>query len=316
MNPVRCMVTLALALLAPAALAQQPSSAEWDRLEIGARYWVSTGKTTRGHDASSEDCFTGIACGNPTSTLTYGGLDTNAVELYARKAFGESWFVKGLAGIGRVNTGTFTDQDFVLPGSQIMFLETVSNVSGEMRYGLVDIGLDVWKNGASAVGLFVGYQQWTEDLEGHGGSTTVDLLGLGSDLPPSVTVIRNRLTWQAARVGLAYREVNGRTRLNAEVAGVPYAKYRNEDSHLLRQSPSDLGPAPNVIANGRGIGALLELEVRRSFPELWDLDLGLAYRYWRLKSTQGDQTAAGFTFPITELESERQGVMFTITKRW
>jgi hypothetical protein len=298
--------------IAGGALAQDPPPAP--SLEIGVRYWLSTGSTQRGHNASENDP-TIIDFGNPTSTLIYDGLDAHSVELYARKPLGEVWFVKGLVGLGRVTTGTFTDQDFIsVFGTQLMFLETITKTDGKLQYGMLDFGADVWKRGNDTIGVFVGYHQWTEELEGHGGSTTVDLFDFDTNLPPSVIVIRNKLTWKAGRAGMVYRGLNGRTRVNAELAYVPYAKYRNEDSHLLRENT--FGPSPNIIATGRGVGYQLELEVRRSFPQLWDLDIGLAYRYWNLKAKRGSQTQAGETFPIVELVSERQGVMFSVTKSW
>src|SRR5262245_44920088 len=92
---------LAAACLIGSAQAQSASEerAGW---ELGVRYWLSTGETKSSHDASSSDCLTGIPCGNPTSTLTYDRLDANTIELYARKGFGERWFVKGNVGLGSV----------------------------------------------------------------------------------------------------------------------------------------------------------------------------------------------------------------------
>src|SRR5262245_15752311 len=110
--------TLSLAS-AHAQNAEQPASG-W---EVGVRYWLSTGETSSSHDASSQSCF-GVPCGNPTSTLTYDKLDAHTVELYARKSFGERWFVKGNAGIGVIPNGRLVDQDFVV--FQILALESVS----------------------------------------------------------------------------------------------------------------------------------------------------------------------------------------------
>src|SRR5262245_57545406 len=118
---------IAAMLASAAALAQDPEPAD-ARLQAGARYWLSTGSTKRSHDASSASPL----LLNPTSTLIYSDLDSNALELYARKGFGESWFVKGNLGVGSVNTGTFTDQDFFIDNGQRVMTQTVSAVSGKL----------------------------------------------------------------------------------------------------------------------------------------------------------------------------------------
>jgi hypothetical protein len=309
---MRCLVAgLFILNGAGGALAQDPPEAARS-VEIGVRYWLSTGKTSSSHDASSQDCF-GVPCGNPTSTLTYDNLDAHTVELYARKGFDQGWFLKGNAGIGVIPNGTLVDQDFVV--TQFLVFETTSGLSGKMYYGTIDVGREIWKRGNSTLGLFVGYHHWNERLDVRGFSNTQNGFFVFLDEPgENVPTIRNEQTWNSTRVGLELNDVRGRTRFRGELVLVPYAKYRNEDSHFLRD---DLGPTPNVIASGRGRGYQVEVEVRRSFPQLLDLEFGLAYRLWRLSSKKGNMTFAGEdSFPVSELESERQGVMFTISKSW
>lgn len=294
-------------LVASGVQAQEPPEARLG-LQAGARYWVGTGSTKRSHDASS---FSSIAL-NPTSTLTYSNLDANALELYARKRFGDRSFVKGNLGIGIINSGTFTDQDFFLAGGQAVMTQTVSAADGKLNYATIDVGTDIAQSGNSTFALFVGYQRWNERVDGHGFSDSFGTAGLSD----SVLAITNDLTWQSLRMGLEWRAVRGRTRFNVEAALIPYAKYRNEDSHYLRQSPSDLGPVPNVIATGKGWGGQIEAEIRRSYPDLWGLEFAIGYRYWRLDSERGTQSQAGLSFPIVELVSERHGATFTVGKTW
>ena len=127
-------------------------------------------------------------------------------------------------------------------------------------------------------------------------------------------VISNERIWDSARLGVEWRSQRGRTRLQGELAFVPYASYRNEDSHWLRQNT--LGPAPNIIATGYGTGYQFEVELRRSYPDLFDLEFGIGYRAWRLASSKGEMTFVGGTFPVVDLVSERQGVTFTVSKTW
>jgi hypothetical protein len=291
--------------VAGGALAQE----EPRGLEIGVRYWISSGQTRSSHDASGADPI----LGNPTSTLTYDKLGAHTAELYVRKGLGERWFVKGNAGIGTITHGRLIDQDFAT--SQILVFETTSGLNGKLYYGTIDFGREVSKSGNSSFGLFAGYQHWNERLDAYGASNSGDPFFVFTNLPGNtVPVISNEQMWDSARLGAEMRSVRGRTRFHAELALIPYAKYRNEDSHWLRQNT--LGPAPNVIATGTGRGAQFEFEVRRSYPDFFDLEFGLGYRYWRMESNKGTMTFGGGSFPVVDLVSERQGVTFSVTKAW
>src|SRR5262245_2837548 len=225
-------VTVGLCLAAGSAAAQT----DWElspSFELGARWWVNTGSTSRSHDASALD----PTLGNPTSTLAYTNLDANVGELFARKRLGERWFMKGNLGLGKVNTGTLTDQDFFFVGGTPFMTQTVTATDGKLNYASIDLGREMWKAGIAKFSLFAGYQYWNEKIDGHGFSDSFGPAGV----PPSVMVISNNLTWQSLRLGGDMRLVRGRQRVVVDVALVPYAKYRNEDSHFLRQDPSDLG---------------------------------------------------------------------------
>jgi hypothetical protein len=306
MRVARRFIVLAV-LVTSGALAQDPPDTARG-LEIGVRYWVGTGMTKSSHDASGLD----PTAGNPTSTLTYDKLDSHTVELHARKSFAD-WYVKGNVGVGRISNGRFVDQDFF--AGQALFLETVSGLSGKLSYGGIDVGRDIWRRGDSTLGLFLGYHHWNERLDAHGFSNTNRALFVFTrELGEDVLVISNDQTWDSLRLGAAMKSVRGRTRFLVELAFVPYARYRNEDSHWLRQDT--LGPAPNIIATGWGMGGQLDVEVRRSYPEYFGLEFGLGYRYWRLASRSGTMTFGGNSFEVTELLSERHGVTFTVGKSW
>jgi hypothetical protein len=299
----------AAAVVAAAGAHAQTPPEPASGLEIGVRYWVGSGMTTSSHDASNFD----PALGNPTSTLTYDQLDSQTLELYARKRFLEHWFVKGNVGLGTIPNGRFVDQDFF--AGQALFLETVSGLSGKLYYGSIDVGRAIGRSGNSTFGLFVGYQHWNERLDAYGFSNTNNALFVFTQtLGDNVPVISNEQTWDSLRIGAEMTSTRGRTRFHVDLAFVPYAKYRNEDSHWLRQDT--LGPAPNVIATGRGMGGQIDVELRRSFPEYFGLELGVGYRYWKLYSTSGTMTFGGESFTVTDLVSERQGVTFTISKAW
>lgn len=276
------------------------------RGELGIRYWLSTGETKNSHNAQAAS----PAAGNPTSVLTYENLYAHVVEIFGRQNFADDWFLKGNLGIGRINTGWFDDEDYF--AGQVKFLDTTSSVTeGEIAYGTVDLGVRQWslEGGRSSVGLFIGVNQWREDVDAYGITRTVDTLGIFSDRPNSVLVLSNKVTWRSLRLGLAGHLAFGQHgELIADLAYIPYSKVRNEDSHHLRP---DLGPVPNVIKEGVGTGVQLDFELR--YEILRRTLLGLGARYWRLKAEHGTDNGE---FPLVELISERFGLTLSLARRW
>ncbi len=298
-------------LLSAGALAQDEPPA-FQRGELGVRYWLSTGEIKHAHNAQG----TNPSLGNPTSVLLYENLDANALELFGRGLFAREWFLKGLVGVGRINTGSFDDEDF--NAGQVKFSDTTSSVSsGWLSYGTIDVGHQwVLQHGAVNLGVFAGYSQWTEQVEASGAT---DHLGfIGGDIDRSTRVISNKLTWRALRIGFAGQFIFGRARLAADLAFIPYATYRNEDSHHLRQDPDDLGPVPNILHTGDGRGVQLDAEL--GYEVYRRTVLALGWRYWTMESTDGKRSLPNFPsfpeLPLTELYSKRTGLTVSLRHLW
>ena len=304
----RLWAVAVLLLVAGAAAGQEE---EWRRPsgEFGVRYWLSTGTTKHSHNAQ------GLvpSAGNPTSTLTYENLDANVLEIFGRQVFAQDWFLKGNLGWGRINTGLFTDEDFA--AGQVKFSETTSAVpKGWLGYGTIDLGYQwVRREGAVRLGVFAGYTQWTEYVDAHGAT---DKLGfIGGNIPTSVTVISNKAIWQALRVGFAGDlAISRRAWFSVDLAAVPYALIRNEDSHHLRQGT--FGPPPNIFIEGTGYGVQADAEVRYAISRRTEVGLGV--RYWYLRATHGDRKL-NIDFPdlpIVEIYSERFGALLSLRRTW
>jgi len=281
--------------------------------ELGVRYWFSEGSSTRSHNAQ------GLvpSLGNPTSVLTYEDVKTHALELHGRKNWGRGWFVKGNAGLGDTQSGSFDDEDF--NRGQVKFSDTTSTVKGDwLGYATIDVGKDLWRSRSFSGGFFVGLGYWAERLDAYGIVVTVPRPvppDNGRRLSDSTLVITNETTWVALRVGFAGKwQFGAATRLVLDAAFIPYAEVRDEDSHWLRQSPNDLGPAPNIHMTGKGYGVQMDLEVRQTIAAAWELGAGL--RYWWLRATDGTRSAVGISVPLSELESQRFGLLLSVTHRW
>lgn len=303
---MRIRVLILAAAFSAAALGEEAPRAAQPG-ELGIRYWLSTGETKNSHNARAAS----PALGNPTSVLTYENLDAHVLELFGQASFAGNWFVKGNLGVGSITNGSFDDEDYL--AGQFKFLDTTSSVpEGTITYATFDVGITPWvlQGGRSSVGLFLGYNQWTEEVDGYGITQTADPLGVGGgNLPDSVLVISNKAQWKSLRLGVAASlAFSERGRLVADLAYVPYSKIRNEDSHHLRP---DLGPVPNVIKEGVGLGVQLDAELRYLISRRTTLGAGV--RYWRLKAEHGTDNV---DFPLVELTSERMGVTLSLARIW
>jgi len=281
------------------------------RAELGLRYWLSTGETKHSHNAQ----VLAPAFGNPTSVLTYENLDAHVLEAHGRVRFADNWFLKGYVGLGRVNTGSFDDEDYF--AGQVKFSDTTSSVKeGSISYFTIDVGRYEWslQSGRMVLGAFVGFSQWTEDVDAYGIMVTVGPPGF--DEPDSLLVISNKARWRSLRLGLAADlALTAKTRLGIDAAFIPYAKLYNEDSHHLRTDPSDLGPVPNIIHEGEGRGVQLDAELRHAVYRR--TELGVGFRYWYLKATDGERKVRDFPdLPLVEFYSKRTGLTISLRHAW
>jgi hypothetical protein len=301
------MKTLLVGLLAaaPVVAIAAPRAPHDPSLEIGVRYWVSGGKTQWAHTAEDANPI----LGNPTSVLTYERLGAQTVELHARKTLGRAWFIKGNVGAGWINRGLFDDEDYFV--GQLKFSDTTSSVRGNrVAYATLDVGRAVSRDGG--IFVFAGYHEWTERADAYGLTYTEPpgAPGVGNNEP----AVSNEVRWRSLRLGAGLRSVRAGMHVVTELALVPYSKVRNEDSHHMRTDPNDLGPVPNVINEGRGNGLQFDLDVRRAVFEHYEL--GLGFRYWKLGTKSGTNTAAGMSHPLVKMQSERTGLTVSLTRRW
>lgn len=297
---------IALALLLAVAGVHAEGATPDRRAELGVRYWLSTGATQWSHNAQG---FAPVN-GNPTSILTYESMIGQSVELHGRLKVGAGWFLRGYAGIGGLERGSFDDEDF--ERGQVKFSDTRSSVKGDrLLYSSADIARELWSSRTMRLDVFAGYHGLIERIDAYGLRFVVNPSGL-PNLPDSVLVLSNEATWDSLHLGMSLRSAPApKARLLLDVAWVPYAKLYNEDSHWLR---SDLGPAPNVFIDGRGSGLRLELDLRYRIHDDWEV--GAGFRHWWMRADRGDVRIAGVVVPLAEFETKRSGLMLTLTRRW
>jgi opacity protein-like surface antigen len=243
-------------------------------LEIGARYVYGWGRFQK--DLGN------VNLASLDSRLTYSGMNTTGGELFARADLPNGLVAKGFIGSGN-GGGSLNGEDWGISGPPFPFFVPYSNtwskVDDEIRYGVIDLGRDVWRDQSARVTPFVGYSQFHQTMQAYG---CVQLANPNSDcnppIPVSVFAIEEDDTWHALRLGVAadIQIVSGLT-LTADAAYLPYVRINGVDNHVLRTLVSP------EWANGTG--AQLELVLAYAITD--QLKIGVGGRYWTMWTDSG-----------------------------
>jgi len=312
---------------APAAsgLDANASAARWPMLrpakpvspfafEVDGRYWYSSGRLSFGF-ANGNPLF-----GNPTSTLDWAGLSAHSGEVFGRiDHIPSGVFVKGLVGLGAVTGGHIDDLDFLVRQSK--FSDTTSDVNnGNLSYGMLDVGWAYSPTVGVRLGFFAGYHYWHEKVTAYGIICNIpSILGCpaaGAVIDGfGVAVLRYEPTVHAARIGVEGRiAVDEHWSFSGEIAGVPFAALTNKDSHLLRQSLADLGPAPNVITDS-SYAFGVETEVFVNYALTPNIEMGAGVRYWGVTANRGGvRFGPDFSVsdPLNKFDQQRYGMLIHV----
>ena len=101
------------------------------------------------------------------SRLIWANLDTLSGETYGRVDHVSGWFVKGFLGAGGIYSGKFNDEDFPYRGRHRVF-QYVFVQYGSLGYATIDLGYSVLKSPGAKFGPFVGYNYYTQHVNGFG----------------------------------------------------------------------------------------------------------------------------------------------------
>ncbi len=255
-------------------------------LEIGARYVYGWGRFQK--DLGLQ----GIGLASLASRLTYGGNATNGAEMFARLDTASGWMAKGFVGKGQ-GEGRLNDEDWAIPFAIFVpYSNTISRVDDEIRYGVIDIGYDVWSDRRFRAAPFIGYSILHQYMKGFGCTQLANPNSdCGTPIPTSVFAIAEDDTWRALRLGAAVDlQVLPGLKLTADAAYLPYVRFSGTDDHVLRTLLS-----PEW---GNGTGAQLELMLSYAVTE--QFNVGVGGRYWSMWTDDGwvDFGGAGNLVPM------------------
>ena len=163
-------------------------------------------------------------------------MKTNGAEMFARLDTASGLMAKGFVGKGN-GDGKLNDEDWGVPfATFIPYSNTISKVDDHIRYGVIDVGYDVWRDARFRVAPFVGYSILHQYMQGFGCTQIANPNSdCGGGIPFSVNVIDEDDTWQSMRLGTVVdaQIVPGLT-LTADAAYLPYVRFRGTDDHILR----------------------------------------------------------------------------------
>lgn len=266
------------------------ASGGWE-FELGGRYWFSSGRFQK-------DLPGGPALSTSlVSRLTYDNLTAHSGELFGRIDTPLNFFLKGMAGLGRINGGHMNDEDWGLGGPPFTsYSNTLSGLTNTgLNYFTVDAGYNFLRGPTYKVGGFVGYNYFYEQMAAND-CTQIASPSSGICAPPIIgtPVITETDKWHSLRVGLAADVMlTDRLRLTAEAAYLPYVSFSGVDNHWLR--------ALVITENGRGRGA--QIEAVLSYQVTPQFSVGAGGRYWAFWTTTGSDAFNGI--PVSRDDTYR-----------
>jgi hypothetical protein len=282
-------------------------------LEVGARYWYSTGQTSYDLFDSTNSFL--------VSRLTYDDLDGHSGEAFFRADHTKGFFVKGYIGGGVVNSGKLIDEDFP-PLTDPLSRTTSDQDDGNLYYGSVDVGYTFYDSTMGSYGLkdeparplglkigaFVGFHYLNEQYNAFGCTQIASnpLICAPGDVAAGTLAISQDSDWSSLRLGItADFYLSQRLKLTADAAYVR-SYLDGKDTHHLR--PDLAAPLPQS-GDGNGV----QLEAVLSYQVTDGFNVGVGARYWYMEVEDGtldfgDATGGQFGRQPIDFETERYGL--------
>lgn len=274
----------------------QRANNHWN-FEVGLRYFYSYGRFQKNMPLLDQIQSSLI------SRLVYDKLGAHSGEIVAEVDTPWPFFVKAIAGVGRITSGQLNDEDWGLPkvffGVPVAYSNTLSDLDDtKLRYATVDLGYEFLSGNDYRLALLLGYNHIHERY------TANDIVQLAFGhmeylTLPGRAVITETDKWNSFRVGFGVRAwFNPSCRLDLDVAYLPYVRLNGEDDHWLR------GLVITELSSGRGV----QFDALASYSLTPQFRVGLGGRYWAAWSNGSDEPN-GQTLPrVDTYRYERFGV--------
>ena len=282
---------------AAGAFARAPAPLASDsQLDVGARYWFSSGK-------SESNLYDNVNQSQHNSTLIYKSLLAHSGEAFGRFEHISGTFVKGYLGAGLIPGGKLNDEDY--PPLSTPYSNTEHDQrNGSLFYGNLDLGYTFFKRPNAKVGAFVGYHYFKDRLHAYGCTQVAP----GGDACPSTQSspalgLSETEQWQSVRVGLSGEiMLTDRLTLSGEAAYLPYVLFNGADNHWFRPN---INPLPQ-IAYQKNYG--VQLEAILSYLLTDRFSVGIGGRYWFMQAQGHTQFPDGVPASPEHYTTQRYGV--------
>jgi hypothetical protein len=305
------------------------------RFALELSTWLSEGRTRESHDASSLSPL----LGDPTSVLTYEGLDSTVLEVAGVFRVIPRLAVGARIGRGGIDGGLLVDDDYL-------------SAFGAEELGAIESGPHRWSRTHSSVAkddlAYLDLElAWSAlridprrslELLGAYGRLEETYVGTGVEqiectLPPpqppdaplacapsgaagfeNEEVISNAVEWNAWWVGLrTWRRLGQRFHLAGSFGWAFYTDVTADDVHHLRD---DLAKDPSFRIEGEGQGLRFELGCDVQLTRR--IALGAAWRRVDLEADTGTLTAfpaegSPAAAPLEQIDTVRDGLTLGLT---
>jgi len=270
------------------------------RIEVGARFWWSSGKLTKSL-FDLPDSSTAMV-----SRLSFKSLTAQSGEVYARFDHPTGFLIKGYGALGRLSKGNLNDEDFT------PFIDPYSSTisdqrEGHLHYATVDVGYNMWNTPQASLAAFVGYNFLGQEARAFGCTqAATNPFVCVPDIDRSQLVLTEDANIHSLRLGLGGElRLFDRLRVNAEAAWIPFARVNGTDNHWLRLGNNIGDFSGGIPETGHGDGVQIETSV--AFQATKNFSLGAGWRYWRI-DTKG---TADFGGVVVGIPAASQPLNFT-----
>lgn len=291
--------------------------------DVGTRYWYST------TNIKTDGLNNGASYGNPSYVINWSNMKGSNLELFGKTLHNDSdYFAKGYVGtnLGNGYSGQMSDIDYASGQTTTSVLNTNAKQLSA-SYGVLDFGKDL-KISNTTISPFLGYFYWKQKSQSYGGTvgaitsgdyTFYNKLGLtvGQVLSNSANVITYETIVNSPRVGFSLNQpISEKFTVDFELAYMPFANIKSNDSHNLAPQIYVTNGSPNVVSSGQGWGYGGDIYLKYKVTDNTKIGLGFRYQYFELKnqSVSSNYVSGGWTNNsngLQKLTLEKYGLMLS-----
>ena len=157
-----------------------------------------------------------------------------------------------------------------------VYSNTTSPLKGNIGYANIDVGYNFLTAPGARVGAFVGYNYYTQHLNGFGCNQVASSGFCTAFVDPNYQVFGEDERYDSLRIGLSAEfMLTDRLKFSAEAAYLPWVRFRAQDDHNYRQLFI-------LESSNHGDGTMLEGVLSYAVTPNWSVGLGGRFWAWNM----------------------------------